>query len=206
MSIALSRASAVTLALLSLSAQADQVIPDDLIVQSSLCAGADCAVNESFSFDTILVKTSNPLIRFEDTSTGSFPGNDWSMGITQPVEGEPTRFTITDESGGTSVLILEGASGGGVALGAGSSLETGAISVGAAGSERRIANVADGVEASDAVTLGQFNAFQASINDNFETLLATERSELDSQIGDLEGRLQDLTDRLDSLVAQLGLD
>src|SRR6185436_9021800 len=34
----------------------DQVIPDDLIVQSSNCFGFDCVNNESFGFDTIRLK------------------------------------------------------------------------------------------------------------------------------------------------------
>jgi hypothetical protein len=33
-------------------ARADQVIPDDLIVQGSLCVGLDCVNNENFGFDT----------------------------------------------------------------------------------------------------------------------------------------------------------
>src|SRR5947207_8458865 len=37
----------------------DQVIPDDLIVQGSICAGLDCVNNEDFGFDTIRVKENN---------------------------------------------------------------------------------------------------------------------------------------------------
>jgi len=35
---------------------ADQVIPDDLIVQGSNCVGLDCVDNESFGFDTLRLK------------------------------------------------------------------------------------------------------------------------------------------------------
>ena len=37
---------------------ADQVVPDDMIVQSSLCVGFDCVDGESFGFDTLLVANS----------------------------------------------------------------------------------------------------------------------------------------------------
>lgn len=199
-------AGATLLVLFSLSARADQVISDNLIVYPSLCAGSECAADETFGFDTIRLKTDNPLIRFEDTSGGTFPTNDWSLGIADHAEGEPTRFFINDESGASSVLILEGSTGGGIALGAGASLESGAISVGASGSERRIAHVADGVEDSDAVTLGQFNTFKTTVNDNFADQLASDRAEVDAEISALQDDLQALTTRLDDLVAQLGLN
>ena len=38
--------------LIGSTAFADQVIPDDLIVQGSACIGLDCVNNESFGFDT----------------------------------------------------------------------------------------------------------------------------------------------------------
>ena len=50
-------------------AMADQVIPDDLIVQGSACVGLDCVNNESFGFDTIRLKENNTRIKFDDTST-----------------------------------------------------------------------------------------------------------------------------------------
>ncbi|MEQ8692227.1 MAG: hypothetical protein RIC89_15490, partial [Pseudomonadales bacterium] len=57
---------------------ADDVVADDLIVQRSLCAGVDCADGEEFDFDTIRLKSSDPILQFLDTSnSGSFPSNDW---------------------------------------------------------------------------------------------------------------------------------
>src|SRR6185369_15223527 len=58
----------------------DQVIPDDLIVQGSICAGLDCVNNEDFGFDTIRVKENNTRIQFDDTSTSAgFPNNNWQI-------------------------------------------------------------------------------------------------------------------------------
>ena len=58
----------------------DQVIPDDLIVQGSVCAGLDCVNNENFGFDTIRVKENNTRIQFDDTSaTAGFATNNWQI-------------------------------------------------------------------------------------------------------------------------------
>ncbi len=78
----------------------DQVIPDDLIVQFSLCVGIDCVNNESFGFDTIKLKENNLRIKFEDTSVGSFPSNDWQLTANDSASGGANRFSIEDITGG----------------------------------------------------------------------------------------------------------
>ena len=80
-------------------AKADQVIPDDLIVQGSLCVGFDCVNNESFGFDTIRLKENNLRIKFEDTSVGAFPTNDWQI------------IANSDASGGASFLGFDDITG-----------------------------------------------------------------------------------------------
>ena len=58
----------------------DQLIQDDLIANSSLCVGVDCANGEAFSFDTIRLKENNVRIKFQDTSrSASFPSTDWEL-------------------------------------------------------------------------------------------------------------------------------
>ena len=53
---------------------ADNVIPDDTIIQGSACIGLDCVNNESFGFDTLRLKENNTRIKFDDTSTSpGFP-------------------------------------------------------------------------------------------------------------------------------------
>ncbi|HYC88859.1 MAG TPA: tail fiber domain-containing protein [Thermoanaerobaculia bacterium] len=79
----------------------DQVIPDDLIVQGSTCVGFDCVNNESFGFDTIKLKENSTRIKFEDTSTGSFPSNDWQLTANDPPGGTANRFSIEDITGAT---------------------------------------------------------------------------------------------------------
>ncbi|HVR43554.1 MAG TPA: hypothetical protein VMS56_08920, partial [Thermoanaerobaculia bacterium] len=58
----------------------DQVIPDDLIVQGSLCVGIDCVNGEAFDFDTIRMKENNTRIQFDDTSSATgFSTNNWQI-------------------------------------------------------------------------------------------------------------------------------
>jgi hypothetical protein len=78
---------------------ADQVIPDDLIVQGSLCVGFDCVNNENFGFDTIRMKENNTRIKFEDTSTGTFPSNDWQLTANDSASGGSNKFSIEDITG-----------------------------------------------------------------------------------------------------------
>ncbi|HVG11272.1 MAG TPA: tail fiber domain-containing protein [Thermoanaerobaculia bacterium] len=78
---------------------ADQVIPDDLIVQGSACVGFDCVNNESFGFDTIRLKENSTRIKFEDTSVGSFPTNDWQLTANDSGSGGANKFSIEDIDG-----------------------------------------------------------------------------------------------------------
>jgi len=79
---------------------ADQVIPDDLIVQGSACVGLDCVNNESFGFDTIRLKENNTRIKFDDTSTSTgFPANDWQLTANDSASGGSSKFSIEDITG-----------------------------------------------------------------------------------------------------------
>ncbi len=61
-------------------AAADVVVPDDQIVQGSVCAGPDCVNNESFGFDTIRLKGPSLRLAFNDTSSSpGFPTTDWAL-------------------------------------------------------------------------------------------------------------------------------
>ena len=88
----------------------DQVVADDLIVQGSLCAGADCVNNESFGFDTIRLKGQNLRVHFQDTSVGTFPTNDWRLLINDTADGGAEYFGIEDSNTGRRVFaVLAGA-------------------------------------------------------------------------------------------------
>jgi hypothetical protein len=76
---------------------ADQVIPDDLIVQGSTCVGLDCVNNESFGFDTIRLKENNTRIAFDDTSASAgFPANDWQLSANDSASGGLNKFSLED--------------------------------------------------------------------------------------------------------------
>lgn len=88
---------------------ADQVIADDLIVQSSLCVGFDCVNNESFGFDTIRLKENNTRIKFEDTSTGAFPATDWQLTANDSAAGGLNKFSIEDVTAARVPFTIVGA-------------------------------------------------------------------------------------------------
>ncbi|WP_166267770.1 hypothetical protein [Marinobacter caseinilyticus] len=183
---------------LPVAALADEVINDDLIVPFSTCVGADCVDGEAFGFDTLRLKSPSPQILFDDTSnSGSFPNQDWSIGITDGGLAVPTWFFIKNVTNNLDALVIS--ADGDVALGAGSELVEGAVSVGNLGSERRVTFVADAVDDSDAVNLGQFQTFQATAL----ATVSTEVSDLDSRLAGLESRLTDLVERLDAVAAKV---
>lgn len=78
----------------------DQLVPDDQIVQGSVCVGFDCVNNESFGFDTLRLKENNLRIKFEDTSTGAFPSNDWQIIANDNASGGASYLGIDDVTGG----------------------------------------------------------------------------------------------------------
>tara|TARA_R110000737_G_scaffold332699_1_gene349763 strand:+ start:7813 stop:9111 length:1299 start_codon:yes stop_codon:yes gene_type:complete len=104
-----SKLSAITLTIItSFSAQADQVILDDLIVDGSICVGQDCVNGESFGFDTLRLKENNLRIRAIDTSTtSSFPTRDWQITFNDSINGGLNKFSIDDIDGGRTPFTLE---------------------------------------------------------------------------------------------------
>ncbi|HEX6158708.1 MAG TPA: tail fiber domain-containing protein, partial [Thermoanaerobaculia bacterium] len=86
----------------------DQVIPDDLIVQSSTCTGFDCVDGESFGFDTLRLKENNLRIHFEDTSTSAgFPANDWRIIANDSASGGANKFVIEDSTAARNPVTIE---------------------------------------------------------------------------------------------------
>lgn len=204
---------------LSFAVYADEVVLDDLIVDGSACVGAECvqclaeglegepcadpADGEVFAFDTLRLKDSDPQIHFQDTSsTSAFPANDWRMGIADDEATGSAFFFITDANSGDDVLVMRAAdAGGGVAIGAGSTVVDDAISVGASGAERRIVNLAAGTGDTDAVNVGQFDAFTTQI----ATDCAEDAAGIQTDVAAAQARIDALNTRLDGLLAQVEL-
>ncbi|HVS00426.1 MAG TPA: tail fiber domain-containing protein [Thermoanaerobaculia bacterium] len=90
----------VTAATDAVESVAKEVIPEDLIVQGSICVGIDCTATESFGFDTIRLKENNLRIKFDDTSTSAgFPANDWQLTANDSASGGSNKFSIEDITG-----------------------------------------------------------------------------------------------------------
>lgn len=88
---------------------ADQVIADDLIVQSSLCTGPACVNAESFGFDTVRLKGEQLRLGFVDTSASAgFPSNDWQIAVNDLLDGGQNHFSIVDVTGSTVPFRIAG--------------------------------------------------------------------------------------------------
>ena len=183
---------------------ADEVIIDDVIVNTALCIGDQCADGEDFGDDALRIKTNSPKIHFDDTSnSASFPKNDWTIGINDNGGAGPAQFYVSDETNSVSVILLDAGDDGGVALGANSVIEAGAISVGSPGGERRVVHVADGVDSHDAVSMSQFSAFSDNLNNNFAAELTDEGAGIDASLVDLQEKLDELTTRVNAIATEL---
>jgi flagellin-like hook-associated protein FlgL len=193
----------LVLLLSSPTSYSDQVILDDLIVGSSLCAGIGCADNEAFDFDTVIYKSDDPVVRFQDTSnSSSFPSSDWTFGFTDEGSTVTSYFYLKDVDADKVLLVLESGSDGGIALGADSTVVANAISVGSSDFQRRIMYVANGSDDSDAATMAQFAAFTVTAEANVAsdiTDLDSDVRSLQSSLGDLQARLEQLSNRIDNL-------
>ena len=183
------------------TAKADQVILDDLIVDGSACVGSDCIDGQTFGFDTLLLNGAAPSILFDDTSTtAAFPRNDWRIGTSS--DATSSTFYIEDVTNGDMALEIESGVNGGVALGFGSTLETGTVSVGSTGNERRITNVADGIDDTDAVNMRQFNLFVTDFNNQLASgALADDLDDISATQASINTRLNKLSSKVDGVAA-----
>ena len=190
------------IALLHSTSYADQVFNEDVIVNGSMCVGSECESVEAFDFDTFRFKSDDPQVSFQDTSSSaSFPTNDWSMGFTDEGSTVTPYFYITDEDQGSVLLMLQSGTDGGVAIGADSTIEDNAISVGSTSNTRRIMFVEDGVDDSDVATMAQFNAFTSTAENN----VAVDIADIDADLVALQTSLDELTSRLNDLANRLNV-
>jgi len=91
--------------LIGSTAFADEVIPDDTIIQGSACIGLDCLNGESFGTDTVRLKENNTRIKFEDTSTAAgFASNDWTLVANDQASGGRNFFGIEDTTAGRMIF------------------------------------------------------------------------------------------------------
>ena len=88
---------------------ADQIVPDDFIVDGKGCIGLGCVNNEAFGAEALRLKQSVVRLRFEDTSTaGGFPARDWQLTTNDSASGGADRFSIDDLTAGTTPVTIRG--------------------------------------------------------------------------------------------------
>lgn len=96
----------------SLNKSTDEyLIADDLIVQGSFGLGLDMPSGYAFGYNTIAMRENNLRILFEDTSEGSFPGNDWQLTANSPDNGGDNYFRLDDVTSGTSPFTIQSGAG-----------------------------------------------------------------------------------------------
>ncbi|MEM6718634.1 MAG: hypothetical protein AAF611_04950 [Bacteroidota bacterium] len=74
----------------------EQTISEDLHVIGSMQVGGDSDTSRNFGADTFIMSENNLRMYFEDTSTGSFPGNDWRFTFNDSGNGGSDYFSISD--------------------------------------------------------------------------------------------------------------
>ncbi|WP_299433074.1 hypothetical protein [uncultured Aquimarina sp.] len=102
----------------TLSAQEDadvpskQLIAEDLFVQGSLGIGLNIANNQAFGSDTFIMKEDNLRMFFDDnSSSGSFPSNDWRFTFNASTNGGDNYFSIDDATANTVPFRIDAGAG-----------------------------------------------------------------------------------------------
>ncbi|AOY89488.1 hypothetical protein BKP64_15655 [Marinobacter salinus] len=108
---------------MAMPSSADQVKPDDLIVQGNLCVGFDCVDGEDFSLGTLKLKENNTRLRWHDTSAvpgdlvrQALPnayiegtvGESWRMDANQSNNEGANAFYINQQSLETYDVLSDG--------------------------------------------------------------------------------------------------
>ncbi len=172
---------------------ADQVIPDDLIVYGSICVGAGCVDGEVFGFSTLTLKEDDVRINFQDTSnSGAFPSQDWSIIANDSAAGGNDYFAISDGNDPVGAdFILDPSSNT-------FHIMADKIEVGNVDALRLLSNVADGVDLSDAATVGQLQPIQDSLDALLDagTNQAVIINDLQSRMVDVETDITTIDERV----------
>ncbi len=89
------------------SAHAANLILDNQIIQGNECIGMDCSTSESFGFDSLRFKENNLRIHIDDTSSSSFPANDWRFIFNDSSNGGANYFAVEDSTAATVPFKVE---------------------------------------------------------------------------------------------------
>jgi len=88
---------------------ADQMVPDDLIVDGKGCIGLACVLNEPFGSEALRLRQSVVRLRFEDASTAAgFPAGKWQLTINDAGLNGVDRFSIDDITNAKTPFTIRG--------------------------------------------------------------------------------------------------
>lgn len=88
-----------------------QQITEDLYVKGSLGIGESIENNQSFGFDTFILREDNLRVLFDDnSSSASFPANDWRFTFNDSNNGGNNYFSIDDVTGGKTPFRIDAGS------------------------------------------------------------------------------------------------
>lgn len=178
------------------AAFADNIVDDDLIIQGRLCQGIDCTNDQAFDTETVRLMENNTRVTFIDI-TADPAAQSWRLVANDRVSGGDDYFQfhvqpdLSETDDGTPHAYFGTQGHAGIALGEGSEIVEGQVSVGATDLERRIVNVARGLAATDIGTVGDI----AAGADNLDARL----DQLEAQLADIESA----NATLDTLAAEL---
>ena len=77
----------------------NQFFNGDVIAKGSMQIGGDASNGYTFGSDTFVMTENNLRMYFDDTSTGSFPANDWRFTFNDTSNGGDSYFAIDDATG-----------------------------------------------------------------------------------------------------------
>ena len=98
----------VVAGLLPAATHAQAVLSGDHSVDGALCVGEGCTGSEDFGDFALKIKQNNTWLKFEDnSSTSSFPTNDWQIRVNDSANGGAEYFAIVDDETGNPILRLE---------------------------------------------------------------------------------------------------
>ncbi|MDQ2088972.1 hypothetical protein [Marimonas arenosa] len=96
--------------LLASPAQSQNVINSNTTIRSALCVGFNCADTETYGTDVIRMKTANIRLHADDSSSSTFPNNDWRLVFndsTAVSTGGKSYFAVEDATSGNVLLRLD---------------------------------------------------------------------------------------------------
>ncbi len=82
----------------------------ETIILNNSCSGFDCSLTESYGHDTHRYRESNLRIHFDDnTSSGSFPRNDWRFIFNDTNNGGDEYFAVQDATANRQIFRVDAA-------------------------------------------------------------------------------------------------